>query len=69
MQIDENVSSPWSLAQFLSTPFANIEKGKQIIPETGIKSLFQIFPLRSITICCLFQTCTEFSLFVTAFCV
>jgi len=39
----ENVNIPRSLVLFLPGSFANIKKVNQVMPETGIKSLFQVF--------------------------
>lgn len=43
--MEENVNAPKSLVLFLSESFANMKKGNQVVPETGIKSLFQVFPV------------------------
>lgn len=48
--MEDNVNSLKTLVLFLSSSFANIKKGNQVIPEIGIKSLFQVFSVGSSTI-------------------
>lgn len=48
--MEENVNFLKTPVLFLSSSFANVKKGNQVMPETGIKILFQVFPVGSVTV-------------------